>query len=111
MLPSPSIICSVSVSSAFSTAVVLGVRFSTIQSPFQAVIRQRKPGAHSMASVVLVDGTRSAMADEGDISATVEVTMKDWKVQSLRLEKNVRSSLTGKPSGRWSLRSPRRWMR
>jgi uncharacterized protein with FMN-binding domain len=74
-------------------ALVFGIRFGAAQSRFGAIIAQT-----SLATVtpgVLKDGIRSATFREGEVEATVEVTVESGRVESLRLVsgKNVDATL------------------
>lgn len=64
-------------------AVVFGVRFISAQSRFGAVIAKTASRAGTFAA--LADGTRSATFTEGEISATVELTVSGGKIAGLRL--------------------------
>jgi uncharacterized protein with FMN-binding domain len=64
-------------------AAVFGIRFGVAQSRFQTVIA--KTGAPSATAGVLAEGTRNATFQEGEVSATVEVTVKSGRIQSMRL--------------------------
>jgi uncharacterized protein with FMN-binding domain len=80
-------------------AAVFGIRFGIAQSRFDKVITltaqagqaARAPGA--LAG--LADGTRSATITEGEVSATVEVSVKAGIVDTLRLikGKNMETAL------------------
>lgn len=63
-------------------ALVFGIRFGNAQSRFRAVIQKTAPAA---AGSAFADGTRSAEYREGEISATVEVTVASGRIDSMRL--------------------------
>jgi uncharacterized protein with FMN-binding domain len=65
-----------------AVALVFGIRFGNAQSRFQAVIQ--KTGSPAGASM-FIDGTRNATSREGEISATVEVTVARGRIESMRL--------------------------
>jgi hypothetical protein len=73
-------------------ALVFGIRFGSMQSRFQAVIQKTGPAAGSSA---FNDGTRNATFREGEISASVEVTVVSGRIESMRLVsgQNVDSAL------------------
>jgi len=77
-----------------AVAAVFAVRFVKVQSRFVAVIESASEAGGAFGS--LADGTRGATASEGDISATVEVTIVDGRVEDLKLTagKNVDASLS-----------------
>ena len=80
-------------------AAVFGIRFGIAQSRFEKVIAQtaqtgqaaQAPGARAG----LADGTRSATITEGEVSATVEVSVRAGIVDTLKLiaGKNVETAL------------------
>ena len=74
-------------------ALVFGIRFGTAQSRFQAVIQgtSRADAAVGM----FVEGTRQASFEEGDVRATVEVSVRSGRIDSMRLVsgRNVDESL------------------
>ncbi|MCX7029984.1 MAG: FMN-binding protein [Spirochaetes bacterium] len=66
-----------------AAAAVFGARFSASQSRFAAIIADSAPAGASFAS--LEDGTRLATVSEGEVSATVEITVAGGSVTGLRL--------------------------
>jgi uncharacterized protein with FMN-binding domain len=77
-------------------AAVFGIRFGVAQSRFGTIIARTAAAPAADADVsAFVDGTRSATLTEGEVSATVEVTVKSGKIESMRLVsgKNVDSTL------------------
>jgi uncharacterized protein with FMN-binding domain len=70
-------------------AVVFGTRFISAESRFGAVISKTEGRAGSFAA--LADGTRSATFTEGEVSATVELSVAAGKIDGIRLTdgKNV----------------------
>jgi uncharacterized protein with FMN-binding domain len=62
-------------------AAVFGIRFGAAQSRFQAIIE--KTGIVSQST--LADGTRQATFTEGEVAATVEVTVKTGRIDSMSL--------------------------
>ncbi len=79
-----------------AVAAVFGIRFGVAQSRFGAVIAKTAPTAGPFGS--FSDGTRSATFAEGEVSATVQVTVKAGAIGELRLieGKNVDQELAGK---------------
>jgi uncharacterized protein with FMN-binding domain len=77
-----------------AVAVIFTVRFVEVQSRFVAVIESAPEAGGAFGP--LADGTRVATASEGDISATVEVTIVEGRVEDLKLTagKNVDASLS-----------------
>ena len=73
-------------------AAVFGIRFGIAQSRFDAIIAKT---AAAPADPVFADGTRGATFSEGEISAAVEVTVKDGRLAAMRLVtgENVDGSL------------------
>jgi uncharacterized protein with FMN-binding domain len=78
-------------------AAVFGIRFGFAQTRFGTIIARTAPAAAMAAAAgsAFVDGTRSATLTEDEVSATVEVTVKSGKIESMRLVsgKNVDSAL------------------
>lgn len=76
-----------------AVVAVFTVRFVKAQSRFVAVIENTSKTGTAFGP--LADGVRSASASEGDISATVEVTVAAGLVEDLRLTsgKNVDAAL------------------
>ncbi len=74
-------------------AAVFGARFGAAQARFGAIIADTAPAGAPFAS--LADGTRRATVAEGDVSATVEVTVSGGAVTDLRLVdgRNVEASV------------------
>jgi len=68
---------------------VFAVRFFAIQSRFISISESAAPAGAAFAG--LADGTRSATASEGDVSATVELTASGGRIDRLSLTaaKNV----------------------
>ena len=66
-----------------AVAAFFGVRFENIQARFGSVIAKTAVGASPFAS--LADGTRRAVASEGDIAAAVELTVTGGRIESLTL--------------------------
>jgi uncharacterized protein with FMN-binding domain len=64
-------------------AIFFGVRFISAESRFGAVIS--KTEARSGSFVALADGTRSATFSEGEVSATVELSVAAGKIEGIRL--------------------------
>jgi uncharacterized protein with FMN-binding domain len=64
-------------------ALVFGIRFGNAQARFGRVIAHTQVTAPS--STAPTDGTRQASVNEGDVSATVEVTVSGGAIASLRL--------------------------
>lgn len=78
-------------------ALVFGIRFGNAQARFGTIIaktRGEAPTAGTTAAV-LAEGTRSTTVTEGDISATVEVTVQSGSIASMSLKagKNVEPSV------------------
>ncbi len=73
-------------------ALVFGIQFGAAQSRFRAVIQKTGPSAGASA---FIDGTRNATSREGEVSATVEVTVAAGRIESMRLVsgQNVDSAL------------------
>lgn len=76
-----------------AVAAVFGARFAAAQSRFSAIIEQTGPAGASFSS--LDDGTRRATIEEGEVSATVEVTVSGGSITGLRLveARNVEQSV------------------
>lgn len=79
-----------------AAAAVFGIRFGVAQSRFGTVIARTEMKAAPFVS--LADGTRSATVSEGDVSATVELTVTAGNIGELRLTsaKNVDSALAAR---------------
>jgi uncharacterized protein with FMN-binding domain len=77
-------------------AAIFGARFGAAQARFEAPIAATTPAGTSFAS--LADGTRRATAEEGEVSATVEVTVSGGLITALRLVegKNVEAPVAQK---------------
>jgi uncharacterized protein with FMN-binding domain len=73
--------------------VVSWIGFARAQSGFDAVIQRTAPGGAAFSG--LKDGTRSATASEGEVSATVEVTVASERIERLTLKDgiNIEASL------------------
>ena len=80
-------------------ALVFGIRFGNAQARFDAVIARTQLVAPPVAAA---DGTRQATVTEGDVSATVEVTVRGGAIASLRLVagRNVDEGLAKELFGR-----------
>jgi uncharacterized protein with FMN-binding domain len=76
-----------------AVAAVFGARFAATQSRYEAVIAETAPAGASFAS--LTDGTRLATVTEGEVSATVEITVAGGSITGLRLveARNVEPSV------------------
>jgi uncharacterized protein with FMN-binding domain len=76
-----------------AVVAVFAVRFVKVQSRFVAVIEKTAKAGGAFGP--LADGVRAASSSEGDISATVEMTVAAGRVKDLRLisGKNVDTSL------------------
>ena len=66
-------------------ALVFGIRFGTAQASFGRVIAQTRAQAAAAAPASLADGTRSATVTQGEVSATVEVTIHGGRIDGMRL--------------------------
>jgi uncharacterized protein with FMN-binding domain len=66
-----------------AAALVFGIRFGRAQAAFGEVIV--RTGAQPPAVGALTEGTRRATVSEGEVSATVEVTVREGRIVSLRL--------------------------
>ena len=66
-----------------ATAAVFGARFTASQSRFTAIIAETAPRGAAFTS--LADGTRRATVEEGEVSATVEITVSGGSITGLRL--------------------------
>ena len=66
-----------------AAAAVFGARFTASQSRFEAIIAETAPKGAALVS--LADGTRRATVREGEVSATVEVTVNGGSITGLRL--------------------------
>ena len=77
-------------------AAVFGVRFARIQSRFEALLEQPPPVGGAFAA--LADGVRQASTAEGDISATVEMSVAAGRIDELRLieGRNMDSALVAR---------------
>ncbi len=64
-------------------AVIFGVRFISAESRFGAVIAKTEARAGALAG--LADGTRSGTFSEGEVSATVELSVAAGKIDGIRL--------------------------
>lgn len=76
-----------------AAAAVFGARFTAAQSRFDAIIEQTIPSGATFSS--LQDGTRRATVEEGEVSATVEVTVSGGSITGLGLleARNVEQSV------------------
>jgi uncharacterized protein with FMN-binding domain len=79
-----------------AAAAVFGIRFGVAQSRFGSVIAKTEVKAAPFAS--LPEGTRSATVSEGDVSATVELTVTAGSIGELRLTsgKNIDPALAAR---------------
>ena len=77
-------------------AAVFGARFGAAQWHFGSVIARTEVKGAQFAS--LSDGTRSGTFSEGDVTATVELTVSAGRISALRLTagKNVDESLASR---------------
>jgi uncharacterized protein with FMN-binding domain len=66
-------------------AAMFGIRFERAQSRFQAIVARTEQPAAAAADRVLADGTRNATYTEGEVSASVEVTVSSGQIESMRL--------------------------
>jgi uncharacterized protein with FMN-binding domain len=66
-----------------AAAAVFGARFSAVQARFESLIAETAPAGTAFAG--LADGTRRATITEGEVSATVEVTVAGGRLTALRL--------------------------
>ena len=66
-----------------AAAVVFGIRFGAAQARFNSVIARTQPTAGALGQ--LAEGTRSATVTEGEVSATVEVTVRAGSIDAIRL--------------------------
>jgi uncharacterized protein with FMN-binding domain len=76
-------------------AAVFGIRFGMAQSRFGTIIAKTATSPVAATISVFAEGTRSATVVEDEVSATVEVTVKSGRIESVRLVsgKNVDSVL------------------
>jgi uncharacterized protein with FMN-binding domain len=76
-------------------AAVFGIRFGVAQSRFGTIIAKTAASPVAGTIPVFADGTRSATIVEDEVSATVEVTVKSGRIESVRLVsgKNIDSGL------------------
>jgi uncharacterized protein with FMN-binding domain len=79
---------------------VFGIRYGMARSHFGSVITKTETRGASLAT--LADGTRSATVTEGDVSATVQITVSSGAIQDMRLESgtNVEEALAREMFGR-----------
>jgi uncharacterized protein with FMN-binding domain len=77
-----------------AVALVFGIRFGMAQSRFQAVIHSTA-AAQPSTDRARAEGTRQATYEDGEVKATVEVTVKDGRIVTMRLVsgRNVDESL------------------
>ena len=66
-----------------AAAVVFGIRFGAAQARFASVIARTQPAAGALG--LLAEGTRSATVTEGEVFATVEVTVRAGSIDAIRL--------------------------
>jgi uncharacterized protein with FMN-binding domain len=73
-------------------ALIFGIRFAAAQSRFGTIIAKT---AQASGAAAFMEGTRSATFAEGEVSATVEVSVQSGRIESLRLVsgKNVDTAL------------------
>jgi uncharacterized protein with FMN-binding domain len=76
-------------------ALVFGIRFGAAQSRFRAVISETRAALPAAELSSLSDGTRRATAADGEVSATVEVTVAAGRISAMKLVagKNVDEGL------------------
>jgi uncharacterized protein with FMN-binding domain len=76
-------------------AIVFGIRFGSAQSRFATVIAETRAAIPATALSALPEGTRSATASDGEVSATVEITASGGSITELKLKagKNVDEKL------------------
>jgi uncharacterized protein with FMN-binding domain len=76
--------------------IVFGIRFAAAQSRFGTVIAATDLTSAPLAS--LHDGTRSATVTEGEVSATVQITVSSGVISNIRLTagRNVDAALAEK---------------
>ena len=79
-----------------AAAAVFGIRFGNAQSRFGSVIAKTEVKAAVFSS--LSEGTRSATVSEGEVSATVELTVTAGSIAELRLisGKNIDPALAAR---------------
>jgi uncharacterized protein with FMN-binding domain len=80
-----------------AVTAVFGIRFGVAQSRFGSVIAKTEVKA-VVPFASLADGTRSATFSEGDVSATVELTVTAGGIEELRLTsgKNIDPALAAR---------------
>jgi len=66
-------------------ALVFGIRFGQAQSRFGSVIAETKASLPVGTLSSLVDGTRRATATNGEVAATVEVTVSGGSITAVKL--------------------------
>jgi uncharacterized protein with FMN-binding domain len=66
-----------------AAALVFGIRFGRAEAAFAEVIARTEAPAAPVGAYP--DGTRSATASEAEVSATVEVTVREGRIASMRL--------------------------
>jgi uncharacterized protein with FMN-binding domain len=79
-----------------AAAGIFGIRFEAVRSHFDSVIS--KTGARGAPLASLPEGTRSATFSEGDVSATVQVSVSSGAIRDIRLTagRNVAAALAAK---------------
>jgi uncharacterized protein with FMN-binding domain len=70
-----------------AVAVVSWIGFSRAQIRFTAVIERTSAAGSSLGG--LADGTRSATVSDGDVSATVELTVSSGRIQAIGLKEAI----------------------
>jgi uncharacterized protein with FMN-binding domain len=87
----PPIAAAVVAVAAIVLAAVFGARFGAAQARFQGVISRTAGAGAGLAAgfADAADGTRTATAAEGDVSATVEVTVSGSRLVKARLVTGV----------------------
>ncbi len=64
-------------------AAVFGIRFGLAQSRFGRIIESSRPSASALGA--LADGAREATFSDGEVSATVRVTVRAGRIEDLAL--------------------------
>jgi len=77
-----------------AAAAFSGARFSAVQARFEDLIAETAPAGTAFTGRMM-DGTRRATVEEGEVSATVEVTVAGGRITALRLidARNVEPSV------------------
>ena len=79
-----------------AAAGFFGIRFEAVRSHFGSVIS--KTGTRGVPLASLSDGTRSATVTQGDVSATVQITVSSGAIEDISLTggRNVDAALAAK---------------